>query len=157
MWEFDASANTVNESMQSSNSYITAHYCDKDDLDSALTKIGLALDVPSDVATPLNVEIGFRPTQCARVLSVSGDPLRVVRGLRQVSCDDGGFLSVSLQRTGHSLCNQRGQQQLIRPGEITVWHGRQSLTVACQKSSISCVYSYLSSGSRACCQMPNFM
>lgn len=28
---------------------------------------------------------------------------------------------------GHTLCSQRGQEQLIKPGEITIWHGRQSL------------------------------
>jgi hypothetical protein len=28
---------------------------------------------------------------------------------------------------GRTLCSQRGQQQVISPGEITVWHGRQVL------------------------------
>jgi AraC-like DNA-binding protein len=61
------------------------------------------------------------------VLSVSGDPVRVARGSRQISLDDGGFLGVLFQRIGHTLCSKRGQQQVINPGEITVWHGRQFL------------------------------
>jgi AraC-like DNA-binding protein len=113
--------------MPSWNNRITTHYRDQDDLDSALTQGGLALDVLSNTATPLNVEIGFRYTPCARVLSVSGDPVRVARGPKQVSRDDGGFLGVLFQRMGQTLCNQPGQQQVIRSGEITVWHGGQSL------------------------------
>jgi AraC-like DNA-binding protein len=85
------------------------------------------LDVLSNASTPLNVEIGFMHTPCARVMSVSGDPARVARGSRQVSRDDGGFLGVLFQRMGRTLCRQRGQQQVIGPGEITVWHGRQFL------------------------------
>jgi AraC-like DNA-binding protein len=53
--------------------------------------------------------------------------VRVARGSRQVSRDDGGFLGVLFQRIGHTFCSQRGQHQVIKPGEITVWHGRQSL------------------------------
>ena len=113
--------------MPNCNNLIQAHYSDQDDLDSALTQGGLALDVLSNAATPLNVEIEFRYTPCARVLSVSGEPVRVARGSRQVSRDDGGFLGVLFQRMDHTLCSQRGQQQVITPGEITVWHGRQSL------------------------------
>lgn len=113
--------------MPSCNNRTTAHYFDQDDLDSALTQGGLALDVLSNVATPLNVEMEFRHTPYARVLSVSGEPVRVARGSRQLSRDDGGFLGVLFQRMGHTLCSQRGQQQVIKPGEITVWHGRQSL------------------------------
>jgi AraC-like DNA-binding protein len=109
------------------NDRITAHYRDLNNLDSGLTQGGLALDVLSNASTPLNVEIGFRHTPCARVLSVSGDPVRVARGSRQISLDDGKFLGVLFQRIGHTLCNQRGQQQVISPGEITVWHGRQFL------------------------------
>jgi AraC-like DNA-binding protein len=44
-----------------------------------------------------------------------------------VSRDDGGFLGVLFQRIGRTFCSQREQQQVIKPGEITVWHGRQSL------------------------------
>jgi AraC-like DNA-binding protein len=106
---------------------LTAHYRDQDNLDSELTQGGLALDVLSNALAPLNVEIRFRHTPCARVLSVSGDPVRVARGSRQISLDDGGFLGVLFQRIGHTLCRKRGQQQVIRPGEITVWHGRQFL------------------------------
>ncbi len=113
--------------MPSCNNRTTAHYFDQDDLDSALRQGGIALDVLSDATNPLNVEIGFRHTACARVLTVSGDPTRVARGSRHVSRDDGGFLGVLFQRMGHTLCSQRGQQQVIKPGEITVWHGRQSL------------------------------
>jgi AraC-like DNA-binding protein len=109
------------------NRITTAHYRDQDDLDGALTQGGLALNVLSNAATPLNIEIGFRYTPCARVLRVSGDPARVARGSRQVSRDDGGFLGVLFQRMGHTLWSQRGQQQVIRPDEIIVWHGRQSL------------------------------
>jgi AraC-like DNA-binding protein len=109
------------------NNRANARYCDRDDLDSALTQGGLALDVLSNAATPLNVEIGFRHTPSARVLSIAGYPARVARGPRQVSRDDGGFLGVLFQRLGHTVCSQRGQQQVIEPGEITVWHGRQSL------------------------------
>ena len=115
------------EAMPSCNNFITARYRDQDDLDLALTQGGLALDVLSNAATPLNVEIGFRHTPCARALNVLGDPARVARGLREVSRDDGGFLGVLLQRVGHTLWSQRGRQQVIRPGEIIVWHGRQSL------------------------------
>jgi hypothetical protein len=50
------------------NNRANARYCDRDDLDSALTQGGLALDVLSNAATPLNVEIGFRHTPSARVL-----------------------------------------------------------------------------------------
>jgi AraC-like DNA-binding protein len=113
--------------MQNCSNRNTAHYFDQDDLDSALMQGGLALDVLSNAATPLNVEIEFRHTPCARVLTVSGDPMRVARGSRHVSRDDGGFLGVLFQRMGHTLCSQRGQQQVIKPGEITVWHGRQAL------------------------------
>jgi AraC-like DNA-binding protein len=109
------------------NFFTTAHYSDKDDLDGALTQGGVALNVLSNAAAPLNVDIGFRHTPCARVLRVSGDPVRVARGSRQVSRDDGGFLGVLFQRMGHTLWSQRGQQQAIGPGEIIVWHGRQSL------------------------------
>jgi AraC family transcriptional activator of tynA and feaB len=115
------------EAMPSCNNFITARYRDQDDLDLALTQGGLALDVLSNAATPLNVEIGFRHTPCARALNVLGDPARVARGLREVSRDDGAFLGVLLQRVGHTLWSQRGRQQVIRPGEIIVWHGRQSL------------------------------
>jgi AraC-like DNA-binding protein len=105
----------------------TAHYRDLNNLDSALARGGLALDVLSNASTPLNVEIGFRHTPCGRVLSVSGDPVRVARGARQISLDDGGFLGVLFQQIGHTLCRKREQQQVISPGEITVWHGRQLL------------------------------
>jgi hypothetical protein len=98
----------------------TAHYCDDDHLGRALTQGGLALNVLSNPSTPLNVEIGFRHTPCARVVSISGDPARVARGSRQVSRDDGGFLGVLFQRMGHTLCSQRGQQQVIKPGEIII-------------------------------------
>jgi methylphosphotriester-DNA--protein-cysteine methyltransferase len=37
----------------------------------------------SNAASPLNVEIGFRNTESARILSVWGDPARVFRGPRQ--------------------------------------------------------------------------
>jgi hypothetical protein len=113
--------------MQNCNNRTTAHYFYQDDLDSALKQGGLALDVISTAATPLKVEIEFRHPPCARVLSVSGEPVRVARGTRQVSRDDGGFLGVLFQRMGRTLCSQRWQQQVIKPGEITVWHGRQSL------------------------------
>jgi AraC-like DNA-binding protein len=113
--------------MPSCNNLITAHYRNQDDLDVALTQGGLALDVLSNAAAPLNVEIGFRHTACARVLGVSGDPVRVARGSRQVSRDDGGFLGVLLQRMGPTLWSRRGQQKLVAPGEIIVWHGKQSL------------------------------
>ena len=113
--------------MPSCNNFFTARYRDQDDLDVALTQGGLALDVLSNAATPLNVEIGFRHTPCARALNVLGDPARVARGSREVSRDDGGFLGVLLQRMGHTLWSQRGRQQVIRPGEIIVWHGRRSL------------------------------
>lgn len=109
------------------NDRITAHYRDLSNLDSGLIQGGLALDVISNASTPLNVEIGFRHTPCARVLSVSGDPVRVARGSRQISLDDGGFLGVLFQRIGHTHCSKRGQQQVISSGEITVWHGRQFL------------------------------
>jgi hypothetical protein len=66
--------------MQNCSNRNTAHYFDQDDLDSALMQGGLALDVLSNAATPLNVEIEFRHTPCARVLTVSGDPTRVARG-----------------------------------------------------------------------------
>jgi hypothetical protein len=62
----------------------TAHYSDLDSLDSALATAGVALNVFSNAANPLNVEIGFRHTESARILSVWGDPARVVRGPRQV-------------------------------------------------------------------------
>jgi AraC-like DNA-binding protein len=104
-----------------------AHYSDRDSLDSALSKGGVALNVFSNAANPLNIEIGFRHTEPARILSVSGDPARVVRGSRQVSSDNGGFLGVLFQRLGHTLCDERGQQRVVRPGEIMVWHGRQPL------------------------------
>jgi AraC-like DNA-binding protein len=106
---------------------LTTHYRDQDNLDSALIQGGLALDVLSNESTQLNVEIGFRHTPSARVLSVLGDPARVARGSRQISRDEGGFLGVLFQRMGRTLCSQRGQQQVISPGEITVWHGRQVL------------------------------
>jgi AraC family transcriptional regulator, positive regulator of tynA and feaB len=109
------------------NNHTTAYYCDQSDLDGALTQGGLALDVLSNAATPLNVEIGFRHTPSARVLSIAGYPARVARGPRQVSRDDGGFYGVLFQRMGHTVCTQRDQQQVIKAGEITVWHGRQYL------------------------------
>jgi hypothetical protein len=117
----------MNQRMSDCNYLAQAHYYDQDDLDSALTQSGLALDVLSNAATPLNVEIRFRHTPCARVLSASGEPVSVARGSRQVSRDDGEFLGVLFQRIGHTFCSQRGQHQVIKPGEITVWHGRQSL------------------------------
>lgn len=52
----------------------TAHYCDQDELDSALTKGGLALEVFSNAANPLNVDIGFKHTDCARILTGLGSP-----------------------------------------------------------------------------------
>jgi AraC-like DNA-binding protein len=113
--------------MPGCNNFITARYRDQDDLDVALTQGRLALDVLSNAATPLNVEIGFRDTPYARALNVSGDPARVARGSREVSRDDGRFLGVLFQRRGHTLWSQGERQQVIRPGEIIVWHGRQSL------------------------------
>ena len=53
--------------------------------------------------------------------------MRVARGSQQVSRDDGRFLGVLFQRIGRTFFSQREQQQVIKPGEITVWHGRQSL------------------------------
>jgi AraC-like DNA-binding protein len=104
-----------------------AHYRDQDCLDDALTQGGLSLDIHSSAAAPLNVEIGLRQLQCARAVNVSGDPTRVCRGSQQISRDDGGFLGVLFQRTGYTVFGQRGQQQIVRPGEITVWHGRRQL------------------------------
>jgi AraC-like DNA-binding protein len=115
------------QAMPNCNNRITARYRDHDDLDGALTQGGLALNVLSNAASPLNVEIGFRHTPCARVVSVSGDPAGIARGSRQISRDDGGFLGVLYQRTGRTLWTQGGQQQVVSPGEIVVWHGRQSL------------------------------
>lgn len=113
--------------MPDRNDLSQAHYYDQDDLDSALSQGGLALDVLSNAASPLDVEIGFRHTPSARILSVSGEPVRVARGSQQVSRDDGRFLGVLFQRIGRTFFSQREQQQVIKPGEITVWHGRQSL------------------------------
>lgn len=113
--------------MPDCNDLTQGHYHDQDDLDSALTRGGLALDVLSNAASPLDVEIGFRHTPSARLLSVSGEPVRVTRGSRQVSRDDGSVFGVLFQRIGHTFYSQREQQQVIKPGEITVWHGRQSL------------------------------
>jgi AraC-like DNA-binding protein len=115
------------EDMPGCNNLITAQYRDQDELDVALRQGGLALDVRSNSAAPLNVEIGFRHTPCARALNVLGDPARVARGSREVSRDDGGFLGVLLQRMGHTLWSQCGRERAIGPGEIFVWHGRQSL------------------------------
>jgi AraC-like DNA-binding protein len=113
--------------MRTPNNCGTAHYSDHDALDSALTEGGVALDVLPNAANRLNVEIGFRHTECARILRVSGDPTRVVRGSRHISSDNGDFLGVLFQRLGHTLCGERGGQRIIRPGEIMVWHGRASL------------------------------
>jgi hypothetical protein len=141
--------------MPGCNNFITARYRDQDDLDVALTQGRLALDVLSNAATPLNVEIGFRDTPYARALNVSGDPARVARGSREVSRDDGRFLGVLFQRRGHTLWSQGERQQVIRPGEIIVWHGRQSLDFRMPDRFRKLIYLYLSSSSRACCQIPN--
>jgi hypothetical protein len=143
--------------MPSCNNFVTAQYRDQDELDVALRQGGLALDVLSNAATPLNVDIGFRHTSCARALSVTGDPARVARGSREVSRDDGGFLGVLLQRMGRTLWSQRGQQQVIGPSEIIVWHGKQSLDLECRNDSVSLACSYLSNGSRACWRIQNSM
>jgi AraC-like DNA-binding protein len=107
------------------NDATTKHYRDRDDLNSALTNGDLAFDVLSKA--PVDVNIGIRHLEWVRVLNVSGAPTQVARGSRQISRDSGAFLGVQFQRAGYTLCRQHGQEQLIRPGEITLWHGRQPL------------------------------
>jgi hypothetical protein len=113
--------------MPTQTSYGATNYRDRDFLDSDLAKGGVALDVVSNADGPLNVEIGFRNAESARVLSVSGDPVRVVRGSREVGSDNADFLGVLFQRVGHTVYSERDRQRVVAPGEIIVWHGRRPL------------------------------
>lgn len=103
-------------------------FVDKDDLDHAFSKGGgPALDLEVARSRPLDVQVAFRKTSVANVLSVEGLPSRVLRNSQQISADDGDFIGILLQKNGRTICAEKDRQTVLNQGELTVWHGRQKL------------------------------
>ncbi len=125
---FVDSSHLADMELQMASSVPKFRFVDKDDLDYAFSKGGgPALDLEVARSRPLDVQVAFRKTSVANVLSVEGLPSRVLRGSQQISTDDGDFLGILLQRNGRTICTEKDHQTVLHQGELTVWHGRQKL------------------------------
>jgi AraC-like DNA-binding protein len=117
----------IRKTMPTRNNWMITRCNGHERLDSALTQGRLFVNVLSNKATPLNVDLGIRHLASACAVNMSGDPVRLVRRPHELCRDDGRFIGICFQRFGRTVLNQQGQQQVVNSGEIAVWHGRQTI------------------------------
>jgi len=98
-----------------------------DRLRQGLSTAGLALNLHPDRSTRLNVQMAIRLAETLKTVTVSGDPIGISRGPREISSDGGAFLGVLFQKAGRTVRTSLQGQAIINPGDLLIWHGRHSL------------------------------
>src|ERR1700753_4460683 len=96
-------------------------YVDRESLNRALASDLFGWTVSETRGAPLLPHVVPHRLGDIRLLELSGNPLRAVRGRAEISGDSDTYLGILYQRFGSTLCRRGDDRVIVGPGEICVW------------------------------------
>ena len=103
-------------------------YVDRESLNHALTSDLVGWTVSETRDAPLLTHVAPHRLGDIRLLELSGNPFRAVRGHTEISGDSDTYLGILYQRSGSTLCRIGDDRVIVGPGEISVWHSGRPIS-----------------------------
>jgi AraC-like DNA-binding protein len=103
-------------------------YVDRESLNHALTSDLVGWTVSATREAPLLTHVVPHRLGDIRLLELSGNPFRAVRGRAEISGDRDTYLGILYQISGSTLCRMDDERVIVHPGEISVWHSERRVS-----------------------------